>query len=123
MVVADTDVIIAALRGNGLAKRLLVKYMPEVYISAVTEMELLVGATNTGKKEAVKQITSTHQILPLSKNIGQEAKRLLLLYNTTSRQLKMPDALIAATCIHHKYRLLTFNTKDYKFIKGLQLVG
>lgn len=27
MVVADTDVIIAALRGNDLAKRLLVKYM------------------------------------------------------------------------------------------------
>ena len=121
MVIADTDILIAAIRGNKIAQSLISKYMPNVYISAVTEIELYIGATNTEKKNAVKQILKTHTVLHLSRSIGNICLRLIKTYNTSNRNLYMPDALIAATCIEHGYSLLTFNTKDYKFIKGLKL--
>jgi len=121
MVIADTDILIAAIRGNEMAKKLLSKYMPNVYISSVTEMELYIGATNTIKKNAVKQVIVSHAVLPLSKSIGDIGLRLIKTYNTPNRSLYMPDALIAASCIDAGFALLTFNTKDFKFIKGLKL--
>jgi len=33
----------------------------------------------------------------------------------------MPDAMIAATALHADLVLFTFNLRDFKFIKGLQL--
>lgn len=49
------------------------------------------------------------------------ALRLIKSYNNANSSLFMPDALIAATCLYHHASLVTFNTKDFVIIKGLQL--
>ena len=67
MVVADTDILIAAIRGNDIAQKLLLKYSPNIYISTVTQIELYIGATNDEKKKAVQQVTQSHTALPLTK--------------------------------------------------------
>jgi predicted nucleic acid-binding protein len=122
MVIVDTDVIIAAIRGNEIALGILLKYKSKgLYISQVTEMELFAGATNTAKRNAVNEVLRNHEVLPLSKAIGDKAVHLLKTYNNKRGVLMMADALIAATCIHHDSSLITFNTKDFKMIKGLQL--
>lgn len=121
MVIADTNIIIAAIRGNEMAKQLLLKYMPAVYISVVTEIELFTGATNISKKRTVEQIIKTHETILINHSISQTALRLVKNYNTTSKSLYLPDALIAATCLHKGFSLLTFNTSDFKFIKGLHI--
>jgi predicted nucleic acid-binding protein len=64
MVIADTNIIIAAIRGNEMAKQLLLKYMPAVYISVVTEIELFTGATNISKKRTVEQIIKNPRNYP-----------------------------------------------------------
>ena len=56
MVIADTNVIIASIRGNELAKGMLSKYLKNgICISIITEIELNIGATNAGKKSNCKE--------------------------------------------------------------------
>ncbi len=121
MVIVDTDVLISAFRGNPMAIQLIKKYMPEVCVSVVTEIELYIGATNKSKKDTVAQVLSAHEVIPINKSIGEIAVRLVQTYNTSNRSLYLPDAFIAATCLYEHCSLLTFNTKDFKFVKGLQL--
>ncbi len=84
-------------------------------------MELFAGATNKTKKASVELVLNEHEVLPINKSICEIALRLIKTYNTTNSSLFLPDALIAATCLHHHAALITFNTKDFDIIKGLQL--
>ena len=119
---ADTDILIAAIRGNEMAKGVLRKYNRSLIISAITVAELYVGATSNEKKKIVEQILADHELIELNKAITETAIRLIKEYNTPTRKLLLADAFIAATCIEHKAGLLTFNTKDFHFIKGVKLV-
>jgi predicted nucleic acid-binding protein len=76
-------------------------------------MELYVGATSKKKKDIIESVMKEHEV-----NI---ALRLIKSYNNANSSLFMPDALIAATCLYHHASLVTFNTKDFVIIKGLQL--
>lgn len=40
-----------------------------------------------------------------------------------SHGLMLADAVIAATCLEHDLQLITLNVKDFRFIKGLTLIG
>ena len=84
-------------------------------------MELYVGATNAEKKKAVTAVLQNHNVLPLTKHVSDICLKLIKVYNTPNRSLYMPDALIAASCMDKGFSLLTFNTADFKFIKGLKL--
>ncbi|MBX7181913.1 MAG: PIN domain-containing protein [Bacteroidia bacterium] len=120
MVIVDTNIFIAAIRGNEMALSMLRKYKLSIYISIVSIIELSVGATDKNKKKVVAAITEDHTIIPLSKSIGERALKLVDTYSSPARRLFLPDALIAATCLENNAALLTFNSKDFKFIKGLQ---
>jgi predicted nucleic acid-binding protein len=122
MVIADTDIFIAALRNHSIAKSLLEKYGSAVSLSAVTAMELYVGAKSAEKKQWVAAILDDHELISLDRSITLTAMKLVKQYNSHSRSLFIADALIAATCLEHSASLLTFNTGDFDFIKGLRLV-
>ena len=121
MVIIDTDILIAAIRGNAIAEKLLSKYKRELAISAITAAELYVGANNPTKKKLVEEILKEHTVIMINKAITETTLRLVKEYNTRSNRLLMPDALIAATCLEYNASLITFNTKDFKFVKGLKL--
>ena len=123
MVVVDSDVLIAAIRNNEMARAVLKKYGSKLALSAITVMELYVGAKTLHQKQVVGNIMSDHAIIPLDRTISDVAIRLLKEHNTGTRSLYLPDALIAATCLEHNSALLTFNVKDFAFIKGLKLAG
>jgi predicted nucleic acid-binding protein len=121
MVIADTSVVVAAIRDNDLAKKILSRYAKQgIYISIITEMELNIGATNAAKKTVVKKVIANHEVLQLNKAIGNLALRLIKTYNNNKQVLYLGDALIAAFCLYYDYKLITFNTKDFKNIKGIQ---
>jgi len=122
MVIADTDIFIAAMRNHAMAKSLLERYGSQVSLSAVTAMELYVGARSAEKKKWVSAILDDHELVAIDRAITSTALKLVKQYNSHSRSLFMADALIAATCIEHSATLLTFNTADFDFIKGLRLV-
>lgn len=89
-------------------------------ISAVTEAELVVGARDRADLQKIRRDLSLLEILSLEAVVGRLANDLLVDY-TLSNRLQLPDALIAATALHHGLPLYTLNRKDFRYIAGLQL--
>jgi len=52
----------------------------------------------------------------MTEEIVEETIRL-----KSTRKIKLPDAVIAATCLIHNFTLVTRNTKDFSGIKNLQI--
>jgi len=67
----------------------------------------------------LKRLKGLDTIL-LSPEITRKTIELLNTYHL-SHGLAIPDALIAATAIETKLTLFSYNVRDFKFIKGLNL--
>lgn len=121
MVIIDTDIFITALRGNQSAAKHLSTLKGKAAVSIITELELFVGAKTKLQKQQAETILYPFDKLKINNEIYLPAKRLLKEYNSHHKSLFMPDSFIAATTIYAGASLLTFNTDDYNFIRGLKL--
>ena len=122
MLIVDTDILIDAARKITEA----VDYLERtettmgLAISAVTQMELLVGARDKQSQQTVRHFLARFTVIKLNASISDVAYDLLLKYRL-SHGLAIADALIAATVIVTAQPLATKNHKDFRFIKGLTL--
>lgn len=57
-------------------------------------------------------------ICPMDDDIVEKTIEVRRLY-----KIKLPDAVIAATALHYDFVLVTNNTKDFKSIKGVEVVN
>lgn len=124
-VICDTDVIIdyfdkQSSRHNN-TKQLIEDQiqLDNVWISAITQMELLVGATNKGSLAVINKKIKRFNIFLLTNEITLTSLSLLQEYKLRYG-LAIPDSLIAATALETGLELFTYNMKDFKFIDGLQ---
>jgi predicted nucleic acid-binding protein len=122
LIIVDTCVLIRAFRKDREASLILQKSQLKIAISAITTMELYFGAKTVAKKNIVKQLVDSYYSITLSPAISQKAVQLMHDYVSGNRNISVPDCLIAATSIITGFPLLTFNTKDFEFIEGLQLI-
>lgn len=85
------------------------------YISVINRIELL-GSKNLGKaeQEALESFIENAEILNLDEEIILETINIRKKY-----AVKLPDAIIAATCFVNNCHLITNNTKDFVKIDGL----
>ena len=122
MLIIDTDILIDASRKITDAVDFLeqAETATGLAISAVTQMELLVGARDKRSQQNVERFLARFTVLKLNGSISDAAYDLLLKYRL-SHGLAIADALIAATAIVTAQPLATKNRKDFKFIKGLTL--
>ncbi|WP_041948667.1 type II toxin-antitoxin system VapC family toxin [Turneriella parva] len=121
MVIVDTDVMVEFLRDSAdAAKALRVIKAENLAISAVTRMELLVGAWNNAELRKIEKALDAIQEFAISEDISTKAVDLIRKY-AKSHGLKIPDAIIAATAMDQSFQLFTYNVRDFKFIKGLTL--
>jgi predicted nucleic acid-binding protein len=91
-----------------------------VMISAITKMELLMGASNKAEETKIKKKLLRFNTALLNSDITTEAIDLFEHYRL-SHGLAIPDCLIAATAKVMNLELFTYNLKDYKFINKLGL--
>lgn len=108
-VLVDTDILIEIFRGNIELDNELKNH--ECSISAVTFVELIQGE-NTSRKE-IKLINSyieEFNFLHISEVISMHGVHLVEVYSP-SHNLKLADALIAATAILHDLSLLTLKKR------------
>lgn len=125
-VICDTDVMIDFLNKNSerhfSTKNLIDNFIgtENVVLSAVTKMELIIGATNKTDMERINKNILLYTVAFINDQISKAAIRLLQDYKL-SHGLAMADALIAATSIITEFPLYTYNLKDYKFIKAIKL--
>ncbi|MFQ5612780.1 MAG: type II toxin-antitoxin system VapC family toxin [Anaerolineae bacterium] len=123
VVVVDTDVLIDVGRGVDDAIRCLqqIEGQSSLSVSAITEMELIIGCRSKSELSAVGDFLLRFQIIKLTEQISDTAVDLLHRYRL-SHGLLIADALIAATAISLDKPFVTKNQRDYRFISGLQLL-
>lgn len=113
-VVSDTNPLIYLLNGSEKAAEYL--NGKQIWISAITELELYgkKGLTKYEKQEIDHLIESCF-VAELSSGIKNIVKELLQTVN-----IKLPDAIVAATALYLDMPLLTFDT-DFIRVPDLKL--
>lgn len=118
----DTCILIDYLRRKEEAReRLFTDRTKGLGMSAITFMELMVGARNKNEVIAIKKAFDDFEIIELTEAISVKARNLIEKF-TKSHGLLIPDALIAATALEFEIPISTLNISDFKFIPNLTLV-
>jgi predicted nucleic acid-binding protein len=108
-VLVDTDVFIDHLRGA-------VELKPgrhRLHYSVVTRAELFAGNSAT---DLVSQLLGPFRELTVDRSVAERAGRVVREF-----QLRMPDALIAATALENRLTLMTRNRKDFDKVRSLRI--
>lgn len=108
-VLVDTDVFIDHLRGA-------VELKPgrnRLHYSVVTRAELFAGNSAT---DLVSQLLAPFREITVDRSVAERAGRAVGEF-----QLRMPDALIAATALENRLALMTRNRKDFDNVRGLRI--
>jgi predicted nucleic acid-binding protein len=121
LVIVDSCVFIKAFRKDAVALNDLKNLQARTAYSVITQLELLVGANTTTKKDAIRIIFGSYYGIPLSPPISEKAVDLMQTYISGQKVISVPDCLIAATSIITRYPILTYNKKDFDFIEGVML--
>lgn len=111
----DTNIILYLLNGDETIADLLDG--KEIYISVITEMELL-SFSEISKEEVkdVKNFIKECKVVFINSEIKDDAVFLRRKYKT-----KLPDAIIIATALHLNLPLVTADN-DFKKIDGIRLI-
>ncbi len=106
----DTDVLVDHLRGH----RRLVAGRDALYVSVVTRAELFSGRATEERR--IRRLLDAMTNIPVDASIAERAGRIRRVGD-----VRLPDALIAASAIEHRLVLVTRNVRDFAGIKGLRV--
>ena len=121
MILCDTNILIEFYKGRAdVIKTLSAVGVSNLAISVITVGELYFGARDKRELKALRTNLSLLLQIPIDEEISRLHIELLEKYSL-SHKLGIPDALIAATAILHSIPLYTLNTKDFRYISGLNL--
>ena len=117
----DTDVIVNVGRGHAGAVEQVSVMMTAgpIHVSAVTEMELVIGCRNKAELRNLAPLLERFTIIPITPEITATSIKLLKTYRL-SHGLLIADALIAATALVTGRVLVSGNAKHFSMITGLQ---
>jgi hypothetical protein len=117
----DTCVIIDLINENDL---LLSKLSEEehftLFINSIIEMELLQGVHNKQELKKVEQKLTLFHRLEINQDILETATDLVKKYSL-SHQLKLADAIIAATIMTYDVPFYTYNKRDFRYFSNILL--
>jgi predicted nucleic acid-binding protein len=119
-ILVDTDIFIKIYRGDKEKHKAIAPIQDNLAISAITAIELMMGAKNKKKQIEVSKTIKAYFFCDITSAIGARAFTLVKKYGL-SHFIGVADALIAATAIENKISLYTDNISDYEFIKELKL--
>jgi predicted nucleic acid-binding protein len=108
-VLVDTDVFIDHLRGAFELK----PGRNRLHYSVVTRAELFAGNSAT---DLVTRLLGPFRELTVDRVVAERAGRIVREF-----QLRMPDALIAATALESRLSVMTRNRKDFDKVRGLRI--
>jgi predicted nucleic acid-binding protein len=92
----------------------------DLFINDIVVMELYQGARNKSDLAFIKKEIAVFQILNTHQEIMTLAKQIVEKYSL-SHNMKIMDALIAATAMLYDLELMTLNRKDFQFLPQLKL--
>jgi predicted nucleic acid-binding protein len=121
VILVDSDVLIANLRGIDSAHTWLLKARTEqgpLAVSVVTVAEIIGGMRSPERRE-VNRLLSTLRTLPLTEAIAHRAGEFRRRYRRACTNIGIADYLIAATADLHGLPLATLNVKHFPMFDGL----
>jgi predicted nucleic acid-binding protein len=123
LTIVDSDILIDVARGEADAINCLLRLEKSsaLAVSAVSQMELVVGCRNKKELQDLEKFLRRFQILKITDRISDRAVDLLEQY-FLSHGLLIADGLIAATALVHNEAFITKNQRDFRFIAGLNLL-
>jgi predicted nucleic acid-binding protein len=121
MILADSDVLIAHLRGIEVAHGWLVESRRRtgpLAVSVVSVAEIL-GGMRSGERREVNRLLASLQTLPVDNVVARLAGELRRRYRRSHAAIGTADHLIAATALVHGCELATLNVEHFPMIDGL----
>ena len=120
MILLDTNVLIEILKNDRATIERVAALSPPLVISSITAMELFFGARNKEETRMLERFIERFRLAHVETPVSLAALKLVRRY-AKSHALDIPDALIAATALHHKLPLFTYNVRDFRFIPEMEL--
>jgi len=116
----DTDVVIAILNNEERALAAIKKiHDVDIMISTITLFELLLRKTQL---EVIEIFRQKVEVIEFDEESARRASFIFKELQQKGRTIDIRDIFVAASCITTKAKLLTFNTKDFEHIDGLEKV-
>jgi tRNA(fMet)-specific endonuclease VapC len=125
MIVADTDVLIDALRGREPASSRVAAGLRDgaIATTAISAFELLSGARTPAEVEVIETLLAALPIFPFDERASKAAGARRRELEAKGQTIGMGDYLIAGICLSRASSLLTRNRKQFERIAGLTLDG
>lgn len=116
-IILDSNILIYYVNGNINLER---NFFREnrVIISVITEMEVLGYNITEIEENTYRRVFKKLEIVQISNSIVE-----FVIQIRRNFKIKLPGAIIAATCLEHKSSLMTANTKDFSKIPNLKLIN
>ena len=123
MIVADSDVLIDALRGKDPARSRVALELDTgaLATTCITVFELESGARSPREREKVSALLSALTILPLDSVAAADAAEARRTSEVRGDPIGTADYLIAGICRSRAAILLTRNRKHFERVPGLKL--
>ena len=123
MIVADSDVLIDALRGRSPAVERIDRELARgsLATTAISVFELRSGAPSEDAEERVEAVLAPLHVLPLDAAAARAASEIRLELESAREDIGMADYLIAGICLVRSATLLTRNRSHFERIDGLVL--
>lgn len=110
----DTDVIIWHLRGRQSVTQAIreLQAFGVPSCSALSILEVQVGVKK-GEETKTELFLGSLKVFDVTKQIASKAALVIREQKAKGVTMDLPDAIIAATCLHHRLVIVTYNTKRY----------
>jgi predicted nucleic acid-binding protein len=108
-VLVDTDVFVDHLRGATELRA----GRHRLHYSVITRAELFAGSSATN---VVTTLLGPLRELRVDRAVAERAGRI-----RRESEIRLPDALIAATALEHNLQLASRNRRDFDRVRGLRL--
>jgi tRNA(fMet)-specific endonuclease VapC len=124
-IMVDSTILIDYFRKTDKSKSILVKLSmnyDKLYISTVTEFEVINGAT-LAQLDFWNHMLKGFTILDFDSKAARQAAIIVQQLKTKRKSIDKPDLFIAATAVSHGLTLDTANKKHFEFIDSLNLLS
>lgn len=123
MIVADSDVLVDALRGQRAARGRIELELKAgaLATTAISAFELLSGARSEAERKKVESLLAAMPVLPLDEQAANRAAEVRRGLEGRGAKIGMADYLIAGICLSRQCILLTRNLEHFERVPGLTL--
>ena len=123
LIVADSDVLIDALRGREQAMARIANELERSALATttITVFELLSGAKMAVNRRKIQKLFAAMRILGLDQPAAEAAAGVRQELEAKGISIGMADYLIAGICLVHSATLLTRNLEHFNRVPGLNV--